>query len=162
MQPVIEFSLEQFEQGLTNTAQTAVRQFGTKSTGALKSSVKVEITGKGSEELVSISFNNYGLFIDAGVDGAESTGAGKTGKGYFGTSYKYKPTMMKKRPKLFAPVGGKLPFLARIHIRRFGINAKPWIQQVVDAVNEQLVDDIEFILPKQIESQVVEILKQIK
>lgn len=153
----IQFDISRFEDKLTAAAKASVTRFG--SSSALKNSVKVDVKDTDDGAKLFITFNNYGLFIDAGVVGAN--GGNASGRGYFGTTYRYKRVFGVKSRSL-VPVGGDLPFGARVKIRKFGIAAKPWIQKMVDAVSEELVKDIELNLPPIIEERIVSLLAQLK
>jgi len=153
----IKLDLKKYEGKLTQIAQEAPKPFSGRSTGALKSSIKVEITGGESGDLISVKFNNYGLFVDAGVKG---TIGGSSGKGYSGKSYGYQNK--KDRFGRPSPVGGDLPWGARVNIRKFGIEAKPWIQNMINAITEEMGKDIALDLPPIIEKQIAELLSTIK
>ena len=146
----VNLKLDQFSQQLTAVAQQAYPE-----SGALKSSIKVEIT----EDDIVISFNNYGLFQDAGVQGAFGTKQ-PSGRGYSKEIFKYKAKKDKfGRP---APVGGNLNWGARVNIRKFGIPAKPWIARMITNISDQIGKDIEITLPPQIEAEIVKLLGSIK
>ena len=150
----VEFDIKKFEGRLTSVAQAAYPE-----SGDLKSSIKVEVTGEEGGDLIQITFNNYGLFQDAGVQGAFGT-KHPSGKGYNGRVFKYKPVLDKfKRP---APVGGKLPYGAKVNIRKFGIPAKPWIARMIQNISEEVAKDIEMTLPPAIEKEIAQLLGQIK
>lgn len=150
----VEFDIKKFEGRLTSVAQAAYPE-----AGALKSSIKVEVTGAEGGDLILISFNNYGLFQDAGVQGAFGT-KHPSGKGYDKKVFKYKATKDKfGRP---APVGGHLPYGAKVNIRKFGIPAKPWIAKMIQNISEEVAKDIELTLPPAIEEQIAQLLGQIK
>jgi hypothetical protein len=153
----IKLDLQKYAQKLTKVAQEAPKPFSGRATGALRNSIKVEITGSAEGDLISIRFNNYGLFVDSGVRG---TIGGNTGQGYNKTSYGYKDKRDRfGRP---APVGGSLPWGARVNIRKFGIPAKPWIQNMLNAITEEIARDIELELPPIIENQIAQLLSTIK
>jgi len=154
----IKLDLEKYAGKLTQIAQEAPKPFSGRSTGALKSSIKVEITGGEEGDLISITFNNYGLFVDAGVKGTKS---GSSGKGFNGKNYQYKEVFGIKSRSLL-PVGGPLPWGARVNIRKFGIEAKPWIQNMINAITEEMGKDIASDLPPIIEKQIAELLSTIK
>jgi hypothetical protein len=153
----LEFDITRFQDKLTAAARASVTRFGSGS--ALKNSVQVITRETPDGAKIFISFNNYGLYIDAGVVGAN--GGNASGRGYFGTTYRYKRVFGVKSKSL-VPVGGDLPFGARVKIRKFGIAAKPWIQKMVDSVSEELVKDIELTLPPIIEERIVSLLAQLK
>jgi hypothetical protein len=147
----IDLKLDQLSSQLTQTAQQAYPE-----SGALKSSIKVEVTG---DDIV-ISFKNYGLFQDAGVQGAFGT-KHPSGQGYNKTIFRYKPT--KDRFGRPTPVGGNLKeWGARVNIRKFGIPAKPWIAKMLTSLSDQIAKDIEITLPPQIEAEVAKLLGSIK
>jgi hypothetical protein len=159
----VNLKLDQFSQQLTNVAQQAYPE-----SGKLKSSIKVEVT----EDDIIISFLNYGLFQDAGVQGAFGT-KHPSGQGFNKEVFKYKPitkvfkTKGKNKDKKQGkarpvPVGGDLSFGARVNIRKFGIPAKPWIARMITNISDQAGKDIEITLPPQIEAEIVKLLGSIK
>ena len=146
----INLKLDQFSQQLTDVAQKAYPE-----SGPLKGSIKVEVT----EDNIVISFLNYGLFQDAGVQGAFGT-KHPSGRGYSKEIFRYKAKKDKfGRP---APVGGNLTWGARVNIRKFGIPAKPWIARMITNISDQIAKDIEITLPPQIEAEIVKLLGSIK
>jgi hypothetical protein len=147
----IDLKLDQLSSQLTQTAQQAYPESGT-----LKSSIKVEVT----ENDIVISFKNYGLFQDAGVQGAFGT-KHPSGRGYSKEIFKYKAKKDKfGRP---TPVGGNLKdWGARVNIRKFGIPAKPWIARMITSLSDQIAKDIEITLTPQIEGEIVKLLGSIK
>ncbi len=151
----VNLKLDQFSQQLTAVAQQAYPESGT-----LKSSIKVEVT----EDDIVISFKNYGLYQDAGVQGAFGT-KHPSGQGYNKKVFGYKETTDKfGRP---APIGkfpytGPLSYGARVNIRKFGIPAKPWIAKMLTSLSDQIGKDIEITLPPQIEAEIVKLLGSIK
>ena len=150
----IDLKLDQLSSQLTQTAQQSYQ--GPMKSGALRSSIKVDIT----EETVSITFKNYGLFQDAGVKGVFSS-RNSSGQGYDKKIYQYKEVFSIKR-KTLVPVGGNLPWGARVNIRKFGIPAKPWIAKMLTSLSDQIAKDIEITLPPQIEAEVAKLLGSIK
>jgi hypothetical protein len=147
----VNLKLDQFSQQLTNVAQDAYPK-----TGALKSSIKVEVT----EDNIVISFNNYGLFQDAGVKGVFAS-RNSSGQGFDKKVFQYKEVFSIKR-KTLVPVGGNLPWGARVNIRKFGIPAKPWIARMITNISDQIAKDVEITLPPQIEAEIVKLLGSIK
>jgi hypothetical protein len=147
----IDLKLDQLSQQLTNVAQDAYPK-----TGALKSSIKVEII----DDSIVISFNNYGLFQDAGVKGVLPS-RNSSGQGFDKKVFQYKEVFSIKR-KTLVPVGGNLPWGARVNIRKFGIPAKPWIARMITSLSDQIAKDIEITLPPQIEAEVAKLLGSIK
>lgn len=147
----IDLKLDKLSSELTQTAQKAYPE-----SGNLKSSIKVDIT----EDTITISFANYGLFQDAGVQGAFGT-KHPSGQGYDKRVFRYKATKDKfGRP---TPVGGNLKdWGARVNIRKFGIPAKPWIAKMLTSLSDQIAKDIEITLPPQIEAEVAKLLGTIK
>ena len=147
----IDLKLDQLSQQLTNVAQDAYPE-----AGPLKSSIKVEVT----DNDIVISFKNYGLFQDAGVQGAFGT-KHPSGRGYSKEIFRYKATKDKfGRP---TPVGGNLKdWGARVNIRKFGIPAKPWIARMITNISDQIAKDIEITLPAQIEAEIVKLIGSIK
>jgi hypothetical protein len=167
----IDFDLTKYQAKLTQIAQQADKPFK-RPTGALQNSIRVEITGTEQGELISIKFNEYGLYVDAGVEGAFGT-KHQSGKGYNKKVFKYEPiTKVFKRkggqePKEGAkarpvPVGGSLYFGARVNIRKFGIPARPWIQNMLTALQQELEREITNDLPPIIENKITELLAQLK
>lgn len=147
----ITLGLKQISDKLTKIAQQAYPE-----PGKLKSSIKVTVT----EEEVIISFANYGLFQDGGVQGAFGTTIFPSGQGYDKRIFKYKPT--KDRFGRPAPVGGNLSYGARVNIRKFGIPAKPWIAKMLNNLSTEIANQIEITLPKYIETEIAKLLGTIK
>lgn len=146
----IDLKLEQLSDKLTQIAQGAYPE-----SGRLKSSIRVTVT----DEDVVISFANYGLFQDAGVQGAFGS-RNPSGQGYNKTVFRYKATKDKfGRP---TPVGGDLPWGARVNIRKFGIPAKPWIKRMITSLSDEIAKKIELTLPPQIEAEIAKLLGTIK
>lgn len=146
----VDLKLDQLSSSLTKTAQDAYPK-----TGTLKSSIKVTVT----EDDVVIAFANYGLFQDAGVQGAFGT-KHPSGGGFTKGVFKYKAKTDKfGRP---APVGGDLPWGARVNIRKFGIPAKPWIAKMLTNISDAISKNVEITLPPQIEAEVAKLLGSIK
>jgi hypothetical protein len=146
----VNFNLDKLSQQLTTVAQQAYPE-----SGSLKSSIKVTTT----EDTITITFKNYGLFQDAGVQGAFGT-KNPSGRGYSKEIFKYKAKKDKfGRP---APVGGNLNWGARVNIRKFGIPAKPWIARMITNISDQIAKDIEITLPPQIEAEIVKLIGSIK
>lgn len=164
----IQFDLEKFQGKLTQIAKSAYPE-----SGALKSSIKVEITGGDTGDLIEISFNNYGLFQDAGVKGVFNS-ENSSGRGYDGRVFQYKNTTKvfkskakkqnkeKKNEPRLVPVGGDLAFGARLNIRKFGIPAKPWIAKMLQNLSDEVAKEIEMELPPAIEKEIAKLLGQIK
>lgn len=146
----IDLKLEQLSDKLTQIAQGVYPE-----SGRLKSSIRVTIT----EEDIVISFANYGLFQDAGVQGAFGS-RNPSGQGYNKSVFKYKAT--KDRFGRPTPVGGNLPWGARVNIRKFGIPAKPWIKRMILDLSEEIAKQIEITLPPQIEAEIAKLLGTIK
>lgn len=146
----IDLNLEQISQKLTAVAQQAYPE-----SGSLKSSIKVTAT----EDTITITFKNYGLFQDAGVQGAFGTKY-PSGQGYNKEVFKYKAK--KDRFGRPTPVGGDLPWGARVNIRKFGIPAKPWIAKMINNISEEVVKEIEITLPPQLEAEIAKLLGTIK
>jgi hypothetical protein len=115
----VNLKLDQFSQQLTAVAQQAYPE-----SGALKSSIKVEVT----EDDIVISFKTTVCFrtpefkehLELRIHLAE------------GTAKRSLDTKQRRdkfgRP---APVGGNLNWGARVNIRKFGIPAKPWIARMI-------------------------------
>jgi hypothetical protein len=143
----INVPLKKYSNKLTQIAQASYPE-----SGNLKSSIRVSIT----DDEVVISFANYGLFQDGGVKGVLS---GMSGQGFNKVSYEYKD----KRGKFgFKPVGGNLPYGARVNIRKFGIPAKPWIANMLTNLSEEIAKEIEFELPDFIEAEIARLIGTIK
>ena len=144
----INLNLEKYSDKLTQIAQASYPE-----SGNLKSSIRVSIT----EDEVVISFANYGLFQDGGVKGVFG---GMSGQGFNKVTYQYKNARGKfGRLK---PVGGNLPYAARVNIRKFGIPAKPWISKMLRNLSEEIAKEIEFELPDFIEAEIARLIGTIK
>ena len=143
----INLGLEKYSDKLTQIAQASYPE-----SGNLKSSIRVSIT----DNEVVISFANYGLFQDGGVKGVLS---GMSGQGFNGVSYQYKD---KKGKFGFKPVGGNLPYGARVNIRKFGIPAKPWIAKMLRSLEQEIAKEIEIELPDFIEAEIARLIGTIK
>lgn len=147
----LKVKLDQLSSTLTKVAQDAYPK-----AGRLKSSIKVEI----KDDDITISFENYGLAQDSGVQGAFGESRHPSGQGYNKWVAKYKPVKDKfGRP---APVGGPLSWGARVNIRKFGIPARPWIAKMISNIEAQIAKDIEVTLPPQIEQTIAKLLGTIK
>ncbi len=143
----INVPLEKYSNKLTQIAQASYPE-----SGNLKSSIRVSIEGNE----ITISFANYGLFQDGGVKGVLS---GMSGQGFNKVVYDYED----KRGKFgFKPVGGNLPYAARVNIRKFGIPAKPWIAKMLNNLSEEIAKEIEIELPPFIEAEIARLIGTIK
>jgi hypothetical protein len=146
----INLNLEKFSDKLTQIAQASYPE-----SGNLKSSIRVSVT----EDQIVISFANYGLFQDGGVQGAFGT-RNPSGRGYDKRIFQYKKeTDRFGRPK---PVGGNLPYGARVNIRKFGIPAKPWIAKMLNNLSDEIAKEIEIELPAFIEAEIARLIGTIK
>ena len=146
----INLDLEKYSDKLTQIAQASYPE-----SGNLKNSIRVSV----QDNQVVISFLNYGLFQDGGVQGAFGS-RNVSGKGYDKRVFKYKQERDTfGRPK---PVGGNLPYGARVNIRKFGIPAKPWIAKMLTNLSEEIAKEIEFELPDFIEGEIARLIGTIK
>ena len=62
----------------------------------------------------------------------------------------------------FKPVGGNLPYGARVNIRKFGIPAKPWIAKMLRSLEQEIAKEIEIELPDFIEAEIARLIGTIK
>jgi len=118
-------------------------------TGALLNSIDL-IVEEGSEgDTYRLVFNDYGLFLDEGVQGTLS---GRTGGGAQGLQFRFSGR--------FRMIGGDLPYGARTNIYKFGLEPRPWIYNAItnmvnaatEAIENDLVDDIEDVIVQTIET----------
>ena len=146
----VELDPYEFQNLLTVIAQEELNKSGIKQqTGSLFRSCQVTVEGTAEEPVYVLEFNDYGLFLDAGVQGTLS---GRTGAGYDGQSYRYSGQ--------FKMIGGNLPYGARVNIYKFGIEPRPWVQNAIDAIadaaaagfEQQLTPEIEEVIVRTIES----------
>ena len=146
----INLNLEKYSANLTKIAQASYPE-----SGNLKSSIRVSI----QDNEILISFANYGLFQDGGVQGAFGS-RNASGRGYDKRVFQYK----KERDRFGrpTPVGGNLPYGARVNIRKFGIPAKPWIAKMLNALSDEIAKEIEIELPAFIEAEIARLLGTIK
>jgi hypothetical protein len=144
----MKLRLEKIADQLTGTAQATPKPWN-RQTGVLNSSIEVSVEqDKDGEQTIVLSFKNYGLFLDAGVKGRLG---GLSQAGFFGTkvdAYSFK-RIPKREPK-------KPPYLDY----GFGIAPKPWIQNVIDALTEEILDFEKVNLPQEIKQKLVEQLKK--
>lgn len=82
-------------------------------TGALKNSIRAEVRGSGE---IAVIYNRYGAYQDLGVNGVERS---------YGAPFNY--TNSVNRFGNLNPVGGGLPWGARVNIRKFGLKPQYWL-----------------------------------
>jgi hypothetical protein len=109
-------------------------------------SIKVEVGGTEDEPEYILSFNNYGLFLDAGVQGKLG---GRSGAGYDGTLYKFDGKVNLTVPKTPKPGSG------------FGIAPRPWIANAIDAITKAAAEGFETQLSAEIEKSIVQTIENI-
>ena len=124
--------------------------------GTLNNSIKVDTEKAGTEDVLVLSFRNYGLYLDSGVNGIDKSVTPSL-RSLFGPG-QFKNKRFGKGQA--SPVGGNLSFGGRVNIRRFGIEPKPWIRNVIDVLSEEIMDFEKINLPQQIREQLVEQLKK--
>ncbi len=135
--PTVLLDKDKYNDVLTQAALEAYDQSGIRNrTGVLRRSIQVTVNPEGYE----LTFENYGLFQDSGVQGTKS---GITGRGYNNNQYKFNPNK--------EAIGGILPIAARISIHEEGIVPKPWIDRALQYINETAVKEFEIDIPKEIE-----------
>jgi len=149
MQP-LETDLSKIEAKLTQVAKDAKKPWISRSSDGLKSSIRVRINDASTEDTITVSFNNYGLFLDAGVKGRLG---GTTQAGFFGV--KEQPYEFKRTPK--TPLGEREPY------RNYGLGIapRPWVKSMVDAITKEVVKYEEQELPKQIKDKILADLKKL-
>ena len=145
----MKLKLEKIADQLTTIAQTTPKPWMNQK-GVLNSSIEVSVEqDKDGEQIIVLSFRNYGLFLDAGVKGRFG---GISQAGFFGVkepAYSFK-RIPKREPK-------KAPYLNY----GFGIAPRPWIQKVVDAMTEEILDFEKVNLPQEIKQKLVDQLKNL-
>jgi hypothetical protein len=124
--------------------------------GTLNNSIKVSTEKAGKEDVLVLSFRNYGLYLDSGVNGTLSSIL-PSRRSLFSPGNFLDKTFGDGR---VSPVGGKLSFGARVNIRKFGIAPRPWIRNVIDALTEEILDFEKVNMPQQIREQLVDQLKK--
>ena len=145
----MKLKLEKIADQLTGIAQTTPIPWMNQK-GVLNSSIEVSVEeDKDGEQIIVLSFRNYGLFLDAGVKGRLG---GISQAGFFGTKVKAYEFMRvpKREPK-------RKPYPTY----GFGIAPKPWIQNVVDALTEEILDFEKVNLPQEIKQKLVGQLKNL-
>jgi len=141
--------LSKIEAKLTQVAKDAKKPWVSRSSDGLKSSIRVKVNESSTEETINISFNNYGLFLDAGVKGRLG---GISQAGFFGV--KQQAYSFKRAPK-------KEPKVKPYPTYGLGIAPRPWVQAMVDAITEEVVNYEEQELPKQIKDKILADLKKL-
>lgn len=148
MQP-LDTNLTQIESKLTSVAKDAKKPWISRSADGLKNSIVVRINESSTEETITISFRNYGLFLDAGVKGRFG---GISQAGFFGTkeqAYQFRRTPKKQLKKEPYPGYG------------FGIAPRPWVKSMVDAITKEVVKYEEENLPKEIKEKILADLQKL-
>jgi hypothetical protein len=144
----MKLKLEKIANQLTETAQTTPKSWNSQ-TGVLNSSIEVSVEqDKDGEQTITLSFEYYGLFLDAGVKGRMG---GLSQAGFFGTkvpAYSFKRVPKRTLKKNHYP--GYL----------MGIAPRPWIQNVIDALTEEILDFEKVNLPQEIKQKLVDQLKK--
>ena len=147
----VELDPYEFQSLLTVIAQEELSRSGIKQqTGRLFNSCNVVVGGTEAEPEYILEFEDYGLFLDAGVQGTLS---GRTGAGYEGKSFRYSGQ--------FKMIGGNLPYAVRTSIYKFGIKPRPWVQNAVDAIISASAAGFEQQLTPQIEEVIVRTIEQV-
>jgi hypothetical protein len=149
MQP-IDTNLQSLESKLTSVARDAKKPWVSRSADGLKSSIRVRINESSTEDTITISFSNYGLFLDAGVKGR--LGKGVSQAGFFGV--KEKPYQFRKAPKRELK---KEPYPGYL----MGIAPRPWVKSMVDAITKEVIKYEEENLPKEIKDKILADLKRL-
>lgn len=147
----VELDPYEFQNLLTVIAQEELNRSGIKQqTGRLFRSCKVLVEGTVENPEYVLEFEDYGLFLDAGVQG---TLGGRTGAGYEGKSFRYSGQ--------FKMIGGNLPYGARTNIYKFGLKPRPWVQNAIDAIIDAASAGFEEQLTPQIEEVIVRTIEQV-
>lgn len=145
----MKLKLEKIANQLTETAQTTPKPWNNQK-GVLNSSIEVSVEqDKDGEQTIVLSFRNYGLFLDAGVKGRLG---GLSQAGFFGT---------KEQAYSFKRVPKREPLRKPYPTYGFGIAPRPWIQNVVDALTEEILDFEKVNLPQEIKQKLVGQLKNL-
>lgn len=110
---------EEFQNILRTIADSLVRFYKGRApvdTGALRNSIRAEVRSSGE---IAVIYNQYGAYQDLGVRGVVSSNKAPN------SPFQFKD----KRTQFGAlsPVGGNLPYGARVNIRKFGLTPKNWI-----------------------------------
>jgi len=146
----MKLKLEKIADQLTGIAKSTPKPWDNQK-GVLNSSIEVSVEqDKDGEQTIVLSFRNYGLFLDAGVKGR--TGLGVTQAGFFG---------IKEEPYSFKRVPKREPLRKPYPTYGFGIAPRPWIQNVVDALTEEILDFEKVNLPQEIKQKLVGQLKNL-
>jgi hypothetical protein len=146
----MKLKIEKIANQLTETAQTTPKPWDNQK-GVLNNSIKVSVEqDKDGEQTIVLSFEYYGLFLDAGVKGRG--GLGVTQAGFFGI--KEEPYSFKRVPKRTLK---KNPYPGYL----MGIAPRPWIQNVIDALTEEILDFEKVNLPQEIKQKLVGQLKNL-
>jgi len=107
---------EEFQNILRSIADSLVRFYKGRApvdTGALRDSIRAEVRSSGE---IAVIYNQYGAYQDLGVNGTQRS---------YGSPFTFKDVRTNKG--VLAPVGGDLPFGARVNIRKFGLRPKYWL-----------------------------------
>jgi len=149
---LIKLNLEDYTNLLRTAAMEALANSPVgRRTGALMNSIRVTVEGTEEDPIYNLTFNDYGLFLDEGVQG---TLGGSTAGGFQGLAFKYSGA--------FKMIGGNLPYGARRNIYKFGLKPRPWVQSAVDAIGQMAAMSIERDLPKEIEDEIVRTINSLQ
>ena len=138
---------------VTAGARIALENSGIqRQTGNLLNSIEVEVIQEDEDNTAyRLSFNDYGLYLDEGVQGTVS---GRTGGGAQGLQFRFSG-----RFKMIGDPSGRLPWGARVNIYKFGITPRPWIYNAITNIVDSMTIAIENDLAPEIETLIVEAVK---
>ncbi len=145
----ITLDLRKIEERLTGIAQSSKKTWVPGPNNALNSSIRVSLSPDSETQFVTVSFKNYGLYLDAGVKGRFG---GVTQAGYFGT--KKEPYSFKRVPKKELK---KAPYVGY----GYGIAPRPWIKTMMEALTKEIVEFEKGYLPLQIKEKILKDLKDV-
>lgn len=141
----LELQPEEFQNILTAIAKEELKRSGIKSrTGSLLRSIQVVVEGTKEEPVYVLEFNDYGLFLDAGVQGRLG---GQSGAGYDGSVYKFDGGLALTNPGLAKPGTG------------FGIKPRPWIANALEAISIAAAEGFEQQITPEIEKMIVQTIE---
>ncbi len=137
---------DEFEAALAKLGVEAINKAGIgNQSGQLRNTLRVEATPEG----YLMTFEPYGLYLDAGVKGVKS---GNSGRGYEGKFYEFS-----NRYKMIGGnLGGQGPagYAIRTAIHNKGIAAKPWIERALQLITEGGAELIEVQVTKKIDEYI--------
>jgi len=141
---------------VTAGARMALENSGIqRQTGNLINSIEVEVIQEDEDNTAyRLSFNDYGLYLDEGVDGASPEGRGKTAGGAQGLQFRFSG-----RFKMIGDPSGRLDWGARVNIYKLGIKPRPWIYNAITNIVDSMTIAIENDLAPEIETLIVEAVK---